>query len=261
MFTKKGWMIFLAVLLLWVSAAVADSAKYTLSDTIRYEKGMSTISWTVEGSAEKVKVVACLDTGNESVKQKAFLVGETSGRSIKTEYLAPGQSYTIFLLDADFNMLAVKVCKVPDVPVFADGLLKDTSVKVTLEKREYPLDTQKPKKVSQLSAKAIAEDLTNGKKYYGVKYHMQMPKLAKPRTFFVTLVFEAPNGFMTVERAKDLTFDRVDGGYQTLWWEIAGPEFFYDLYNANESIPTGTYKIHLYWDGMKVNTSTFDVGA
>ena len=256
MMNKRFVLILTCLLFLCASAVFAENNQYSISDSVKYEKGISTISW--EGSGT-VNVAVILESSNDSITQKTMLLGETSENSIQTDKLIPGQSYVVFLTDSSFSILAGSGCTVPVAPTFSDGLLKDSSVKIKLEKREFPKNAQKPKKVNKLSAAKIVEGLKDGSNYYGVKYHMQMPKLAKPRTFFVTLVFEAPNGFMTVERAVDVTFDRVSGGYQELWWEITGPEFVYDLYNFNEQIPTGTYSIHLYWDGMKVNTSTFEV--
>ena len=58
---------------------------------------------------------------------------------------------------------------------------------------------------------------------------------------------------------EDVTFDRVNNGYQTIWWNLAGVDFFYNLYNITGDIPSGTYRTHLYWDGMWVNDSTFKV--
>ena len=88
---------------------------------------------------------------------------------------------------------------------------------------------------------------------------MRMPTLAKPRTFFVTVAFESPDGFIWVDKAEEITFDQVTGGYQTIWWNIAGPNFFEKLYETTGNIPEGKYTTYLYWDGMWVNTSTFNV--
>ena len=259
MTVKKAFAIFLLlVMMLCVSAAFAEEVEYTFNK-LQYDKGVTTISWTKSKENDGAKyLLLMIDSGND-VKQKVIAI-EPENNAIHTDQMIPGQKYFVYLVDENFNILSSNDCSLPDVPTFEDGLLKDTSVKVKLETREYPVSTGKAKKVNALSAKKIIEGLKDQSLYYGVKYHMQMPKLAKPRTFFVTVVFESPDGFMTVERATDITFDRVSGGYQEIWWEIAGPEFFYDLYRANEKVPTGTYKIHLYWDGMKVNTSEFKVG-
>lgn len=258
MTVKKAFAIFLLLaMMLCVSAAVAEEIEYTLED-LYYEKGISTITWTASKEDNDAKYLVAVLSNND-VNQK-YIAIELEGNEVQTDQLIPGQVYTIFLADENGNSLVDAEYTIYDVPPFEDGLLKDTSIKVKLETREFPMSTNKAKKVNALSAQKIIEGLKDQSVYYGVKYHMQMPRLAKPRTFFVTLVFESPDGFMTVERATDITFDRVSDGYQEIWWEIAGPEFFYDLYQANEKIPTGTYKIHLYWDGMKVNTSEFEVG-
>ena len=116
-----------------------------------------------------------------------------------------------------------------------------------------------PSRVKSLKAKDIKKALKNGNSNYGVKYTMKMPQLAKARSFFVTLAFESPDGFLWTVLADDIEFKRVNGGYQVLWFPIVGQRFFSELYDTTKDIPTGKYKIYLYWDGMLVDKSTFNV--
>jgi len=198
---------------------------------------------------------------HSSSEQALLNLGETKSHSIQTTNLAPGISYYIIIADDSFNILGSGTCTVPDVPTFEDGKLKDTSIKISVSNRQLNLSTRKYKDIKKLSGSEIAASFAANEYYYGVQYTMRMPQLAKPRAYFGTLVFESPDGFIWVDKAMDMTFDRVSNGYQTLWWEIAGVEFFYQLNEAVGSIPAGTYTIRLYLDGMFVNTITFDVGA
>ena len=56
-----------------------------------------------------------------------------------------------------------------------------------------------------------------------------------------------------------MTYDRVNGGTQTLWFYLTGERFFKYLYRNTGTIPAGDYRVDLFWDGMWVNTSTFKV--
>ena len=115
------------------------------------------------------------------------------------------------------------------------------------------------KKVKNLKVKDIEDGLSDDSMAYGLKYTMKMPQLKKAREFFVTIAFESPEGFLSTVIADDLTFDRVNHGYQTIWFYMIGDAFFSNLYKTTGKIEKGKYKIHLFWDGMWVNTSTFKV--
>ena len=168
------------------------------------------------------------------------------------------QTDVIELLDGLYSILGTQQYTMPDVPVFQDGKLKDTSVKISIELRQ----TDTSLKVKKLNAFKAADmnSLLEGKQtYFCMKYQMRMPRLAKDRTFYVQLVYESPNGYTYTDKADNVTFERVANGTQTLWWEYAGADFFTQLYKQTGSIPVGQYKVTLYWDGCKVNTSTFNV--
>ncbi len=254
-------LILLAVLCIALMPlpAQADDTTVTISGTVNYDKGTATITWKVNGTAPSSCYVFGEVKNHGVSAQETLYLGTTSTDYIRTDKLMPGISYEITVMDEVFSTLGSATIRMPDVPEFQDGKLKSTSVKIKTEPRKYAIADQKAKSVKKLSAKEIEEGLENDV-YYGVKYLMRMPQLAKGRAFFVTLVFESPDGFLHVERATDITFDRVNNGYQTIWWEIAGPDFFDRLKDTVGFIPTGTYQIYLYWDGMFVNQSSFKVG-
>ncbi len=238
-------------------AAAAGETTAKLNSYIQYNEGYSTISWTITGDdpGEIYVLGRMCDT---DTTQRVFLIGKTSRQSIQTDELIPGHAYTIALIYSGHNSLAEQTCTVPEAGVFEDGKLKNTSVKISIEARK---DNQNGKytKLDKLQASEIMNALDAGLDIYGLKYTMKMPQLAKPRTFMVTLVLEAPDGYMMVDKAGDITFDRVSNGYQTIWFELAGNYFFPELYDDTGNIPSGTYKATLYWDGAWVNTSEFTV--
>ena len=144
---------------------------------------------------------------------------------------------------------------------FEDGKLKASSVKITLKPAKMKIGgTMKKdlKEIKEFKASEIIDAIKKGETYYGLKYIMKMPQLKKSRKFYVTLAYESPDGYLMVDKADSLTFDRVNNGYQTLT-VFTGEAFFGYLYKLIEDIPKGTYKVHLFWDGMKVQTKTFKV--
>ncbi len=223
-----------------------------------YESGRTTIRWDVTGNDPGTFQVMVQPVDNGPAKQTVRDVGTTRSKSITTTECIPGKSYEITLKDGAGEVLDRQVFRMDEPITFEDGKLKNTSVKISMEFRQTN-DGSKYSKIKSLKSQDIFDGFLAQGPYYGIKYTMKMPQLAKQRSFFVTLVFEAPNGYLFVEQATDVTFDRVNKGYQTLWWNLAGYKFFMDLLMNTFEIPVGEYKIHLYWDGMWMNTSTFRV--
>lgn len=246
--------------LLGLCAAAEASA--TLKNYLDYDGGTATISWDVSGGDSSSYIVLLEVINNGYAKQTRWNLGETKNHSLRTTECIPGKSYRVTLLDNVYSILDTKEYTLSDAAVFQDGKLKNTSVKVSIEPRKMKAGgnaSKDAKKVKALKAAEIKAAIENESEYYGIKFQMKMPQLAKPRSFFVTLAFESPDGYLYVEQATDVSFERVNNGYQTLWWNLAGVNFFRYLHKETGDIPTGTYTTYLYWDGMWVNTSTFKV--
>lgn len=254
-------LLALLAALVCVPCAASAGTSVTLADSVSYSAGRTTITWTVEGDAPSNYIVAGIALYGDA-QQQMFKIGESTGTSVTAVDLLPDVTYGIYVLDGDYNILGYKEYTMPDSVVFQDGLLKNTSVKITPEPVKLHAGgarNKNTKKVNSLRAAEIMSGLQDGSYTYGFKYTMKMPKLAKPRDFFVTIAFEAPNGFLWTEIAENVTFDRVNNGYQTIWYYMIGDTFFECLNDKAGEIPLGEYKIYLYWDGMYVNTSTFKV--
>lgn len=235
------------------------SVSGSLNSTIRYRDGKTIITWTTKGNAGTCSVR--MEAVNGSSKQHRWRLGTSSTGSLTTGELMPGKTYKLTLLSEDYDVLDERTYTIPDVPTFQDGKLKNSSVKITIEPRRLPAGSLKAdaKKVNSLSASRIKAGLDSGDESYGFKYQMKMPTLAKERTFYVTIYVEAPGGYLEVEVFDDVTFDRVNRGYQTLWWNCLGTDFFKNLYETTGDIPSGNYSITMFWDGMYVNRSTLKV--
>lgn len=247
-----------ALLLLAGMAGALGETTAALKDFLPYEGGYTTIAWDVTGDDADSYVVYQQVINNGTAKQARRKVGSTTGHSIKSVECLPGKCYEITLTDGRGNQLDKKAYQMDDPEVFSDGKLKNTSIKVSVEPRSMKTG-ENPKKTKSFKAAEIKEGLQGGGVYYGMKYQMKMPQLVKERSFFVTLAFESPDGYLYVEQAADIKFDRVNNGYQTLWWNFAGAEFFLSMYLDNQDIPEGEYTIYLYWDGYWVNTMHFKV--
>lgn len=70
--------------------------------------------------------------------------GTTEGSSLSTGLLAPNRTYNVYVLNAGNQILGSAVYTMEDVPVFEDGRLKNTSVKITKELRrlDHSTDTR-----------------------------------------------------------------------------------------------------------------------
>ncbi len=262
---KKRIPVFLlSVLLALVCLCAPHSASavtsVSLADSISYEGGYTTISWDVQG--DDIPYVVYILPINGSAEQQTLRVAETTEHSARAVELIPGKTYKVIVTDADRYILDSKIYIMPEPVTFEDGKLKNTSVKISMEPRKMPAGGDKKKdtkKLKALKASEIIAGIEDGSTDYGIRYTMKMPKLAKARTFFVTIAFESPDGFMLTEVASEMTYDRVNGGTETLWFYLTGERFFKYLYRNTGTVPAGDYRVDLFWDGMWVNTSTFKV--
>ncbi len=257
---KKILAVTALLLILLLPLSVLAGTAVTLDATVSVNSGRSVIRWTpgdLPAGGYKVYVSAVNPGGSAELVQ---LAGTTDGSSLTTGLLAPNRTYKVYVTNTDNIILGSAVYITEDVPVFEDGKLKHTSVKISTEPRRLNNATGKFKKLKSFKASEMESTMASEPDtYFCMKYLMRMPKLIKARAFFVQVVFDAPNGYSYTEKAEDVTFDKVKNGYQTLWWDRAGANFFSQLYSQTGSIPAGEYTITLYWDGCFVNTTTFKV--
>ena len=256
-------LLVMLTLLVCVPAAAPAETQVTLKNTVSFEDGHTRISWDVTGEEASNYMVIIQPVNNGDVDQQMVKVGETTKHSIKTDDMIPGKSYKVMVWDGLFRTLAEKVYTMPDPVDFKNGKLTPNSVKISLDPVSLASGKKRnkhTKKVKSLKVDDIEAGLEDDSMAYGLKYTMKMPQLKKTREFFVQIAFESPNGFLSTVIADDVTFDRVNNGYQTIWFYMIGDSFFSNLYKTTGKIEKGKYKIYLFWDGMWVNTSTFKVG-
>ena len=240
-----------------VPAAASGETKVTLNKKIKYNAGKTKISWKVDGEEPESCALTYQMVDSSTVPQSRIRWEGITKHSFETGDLIPGKKYEVILWGPFNSVLARRTYSVPEAEEFADGKLKASSVRITVEpvKMKSGGNPRKDaKKTGMLKAAEIIDSIKNGNTEYGVKYTMKMPRLDKARTVFVTIVFESPDGYMFVEKSEDLTFLRAVSSY-----DFIGYRFFYFMFMERQEVPAGTYKIHLFWDGMKVGTQTFKV--
>jgi len=228
----------------------------SLASTVSYYGGQTAIRWEGGSGTYDVRIQAV----NGSAAQHRWNIGSSATGSLSTGMLMPGKTYIVSLMDASYNVADEKTYTIPSVSDFQDGKLTPRSIRVSIETRSLAAGLAKDQaKKTGLSAKKIISGLESGDMSYGFKYQMRMPQLAKARTFYVTIYIEAPNGYLDPEVWSDITFDQVRNGYQTIWWNFLGGDYFKDLYETTGEVPTGNYTVTMFWDGMFLNQSTFKV--
>ena len=251
-------MIAAMLLAVCFAACATAETKAELKNDLEYVKGKLIIEWDVEGEEADKYVVYVEAIRSGTAKQKLIRIGATTKHSIATSDCVPGMEYAINLCDGDGNLLNRKAYRMDPVAPFNDGRLQSSSITVRIEPQKKAAG-EEAATISELRADDIIAGLQNGNASYGIKYQMTMPQLSKARSYFVTLLFKAPNGFQLVEIATDVTFSKASNGPQTQWWDLAGEYCFREMYKANGDIAKGQYEIVLLWDGKWVNTEHFTV--
>lgn len=241
----------LAALMLLViccaTAAAAGEKKVSLQDYLPYENGRTTISWDVNETTNARYVVTYKVIENGTAKQSELTAGKTYTHSVDTTGIIPGKCYEISVKDMEGNVLDQKAYRMDE----AEAYEKNNLVKINIRPSQIEKGKD-PKKIGVLKAEDMNKGFSDGTIYYGVRYQMSMARM-KGEGLFVTLAFESPDGYLYVDKARDIIFDKE------MTWEDAGKEFFWQMYRENHNIPGGKYTTYLFWNGKFVNTSSFYV--
>lgn len=231
---------------------------FQVENTYSASEGKTTIRWNsnYDGSFE----VRAYQVGFENVEWCSY-IGNTTNKFITTQRLVPGTSYYIVVTDA-LGRQARKYFLVPSAGSFQDGKLKATSITVDISYRRKEIkdayrDAQSIPALYASEIQAEVDGLMSKAASYGLYYNINYGKLAYGRNYNTLIVFRDSNGFVVPEEVwedKEYSADYV--GHH---WYCTGMGFFYALNQAYGYIPSGEYYVDLYWDGMLVNTSSFQV--
>ena len=237
------------------------SRTFEIDPNIQFDKGNVTLKWTdSENEAPYVVTYQYYDP-DAQVGQTSFWPGTketatTNSKSFTFDNLIPGKQYVFRIEDAN-GVVISKVIKLPDAEEFSDNSLKAKSVRVTVLPR-YRVNSDVAyggaKKPDKFYAKEMMENMKKGY-LYGLEVTFNFPTLSSKRTYQTTIAYYAPNGYVFSEYLGE-TETQSGGWFQ---WFCAGDYFFELLNEKTGSIPTGTYQIELYWDGMLVSTKHFSV--
>lgn len=238
----------------------APSRVFEINTTASVNKGKVTVSWTDTSSLGPYQV-AYEYVGGTATQSSFWGGGDESSSTVSTKKfvfskLIPGKTYIIRVWDANKKLVSATIT-IPSQGSYKDGSLQAKNVNVTITPK-YENDKGTIFNVSELKASNIVDYLKKGTRSYGIRYEFTVPKATKKLSYYVQLLFRAPNGYGYTENNVQENYDTT-GGAENRFWKCTGTYFFKFLYEKNDSIPTGTYTVEMYWDGMLVNTSTFQV--
>ena len=239
------------------NTAASSQQDFEVSSSIRFDGGYTDVFWTDSANNGPYRVAFRYYDGGNTV-QTGFWAGgneagsTTSQKTFRLEQLVPGSRYTILVFDQDDN-LAQKEITLPAAEQFVDGKLKASSVRISTEYRS--IINGSVRTVNKLSAGDMMAHMDD--REYGLYYQINLPELAYERDYFVQILFRAPNGYCETQFYGRHVFSKGNKFYYSL--NCIGDDFFADMYEKNGVIPSGTYQVELYFNGMLANTKTFTV--
>lgn len=228
---------------------------FELSSAVLTDSGRVTVSWTDSENQAPYRVLARYQ-GSPDVIQPQYIEAEsTSECSWTMENLLPGRTYIIEVQDSA-GVSTSRMYTLPKATPFVDGMLKANGIRVGIEfrRKESSDPTSEAKRVVTLKAAEIAAN--RGVLDYGFKYQIRMPPLAQSRSYFTQIAILAPNGYTDCEIFSDLDFSRESSGR---YWYMLGDWTFDMMLARNGSVPSGKWTVELYFNGMLVNQSFFNI--
>lgn len=220
-----------------------------------HDKGVTTVEWIDTENKGPYKV--CYEfwvedeyTGDKQFKQTRWVATrDCEGKSYELQHLVPGVHYWITVFDKDGEM-----AKVAYKPRNAEKFTEST-VTATMEPRArmgteiFELD----------SFSAMATEDASDDKEFGLYLRFDHDKLPQDRVFRAVISIAAPDGTVFIDML-DKEFDIAAGRTYTFWSFYNLNSYFASVENMYKSIPTGTYTLSLYLDGMYVTSGTFEMG-
>ena len=241
-------------------SALAAQREFYINTSLSVVDGKTTITWVDTANYGPYIVAYRLVDPSSNATQALYPAGDdieastTSQKSFVCGDLIAGRRYMLLVQDA-YGEQATTTITMPAAQTFQDGKLKAANVRVNLSPRYMRSSGDSPRGIDYLSASDIRAHIEEY--YYGLRYEFSMPELAYDRTYWVQIVMTAPNGYTDTVHTSTKTFGTGTGW--SYYLSMCGSNFFYNMYQKNSTIPTGTYTIELYFNGMLANTKTFTV--
>ncbi len=242
-------------------AVSALAAGVEISDQVEVSSSGVFVRWTDSGDNGPYRVAYQYADG-ESEQDFYWAGGSEYDSTTKRDFflisdMIPGHNYNIKVKDKN-GAVATKTVYIPSLGYFIDGKLEDNSMTVTIDPRfktARDVSDRNAKKLNNFNAAEMMRNLRDGYEY-GLYYKIKYPSLAYDRTYTMLMAMFAPDDFV-VTVAKG-TLD-LENRYSWIYWDFVGENFFTRLYDLKGFIPTGTYRIEMYWDGMLVNRKEFKI--
>ena len=244
-----------------------SSRTFDINTGITADSGRFTITWEDSANAGPYQLTYQYVDEASTAVQCNFWAGTgeqdstTSNKFYTFLHLIPGKTYKFTVKDSN-GVKTSRTLTLPAPSSFVDGKLKASSIKVSKKYRymESGMAYEDAKSLSKFNAAEMMTNMTNSGYRYGLYYRIDLPQLAKSRNFYTAIAFYAPNGFAMTEVSGDTSYSSFNNASSSSrYWYCAGTGFFDLLYEKNGTIPTGTYTVELYWDGMFVKSTTFTV--
>ena len=237
-----------------------EPRSFELNENVSTNRGRVTISWQ-DSEDRSPYYVKSQYIGNPDVIQPLYWANvdeersTTYSKSLTIDQLIPGKTYKIEVEDCAGNSIS-RIYTLPSPASFTDGLLKASSIGVGISPRWKKASWEYKNASSLYTLHANLIIFNMGTKDYGFRYDINYPQLAYSRAYFTQIAITAPNGYVECEVHDDFKYPSK---HSRRYWYIIGSKTFKMIYDQNSTIPTGTWKVDLYWDGMHVNQSTFNV--
>jgi len=232
----------------------SSSAKMKFTSVYENDDGTVTVSWSDSESNGPYKV-AYMPMAEEEFPDalaagKPLLVDDdcrnVRGTTATLAYLVPDHAYWITVQDSEGNLLYT-----PYYPTFDSFTTFRTSIVLEL-KRHTGVTTYKP---AAFNAKEIKSDL--GETSYGTYVALSHGVLSSDRYYRVVFAVECPGGYVQVVHTDPLTVPKKSRDHS--WGFVSLDGLFSNLIAIYDSVPAGTYKFHVYFDGQHAVTGSFRV--
>lgn len=171
-----------------------------------------------------------------------------NANAVTLTQLVPGVSYAITVEDADGHRVTANYYA--PVPEEGNEIGAKLRVHTKLIKNHNGRVLDYPWRVHEISG-----DVDYA---YGLYAKLSYVMLVKTRHYAFCVAVEAPNGFADVVYSGELTLNYGKSEVPA-WGFVEMDEYFGYLERYYGGVPTGEYKVSLYFDGKHVFSTSFDV--
>jgi len=254
----RAFVLFLLVVALLPVSALGDQS-VTLNPKIKYGGTNVTVSWEcgdeIPEGGYGVVVGAVRPDGTEGVLR---IAGTTAENSLKTPYMVLGYTYIVFVCDLKGTVLGQQIYTLtePHYETYRSYLSSENVIATVETLKEDPEDN-----FTQVSFKAdeICKDLAEGKHSYNTRYSFEVPISKFQMKIDVKIAYESPDGSVYVTYAENVNYPYRKNYSKTITCHRSSYDFFDALYKQKGTIPSGEYKIKLFFGEYLITTSTFTI--